>query len=93
MTFAPKYTKELQKLLSYRVITQEQVDETIELFKINPKDSKIRPHKITCKHDKERRSISIINTQYRILYTKKDGEVMFVHIVDHDTYDRLNKDC
>lgn len=93
MIFDTKYQRELAKILKLHKLTQEQVDETIAAFNEDKTDHRLRLHNINCKHDTQRKSISVINTAYRILYTLKDEETVFVRIVDHDTYDRLNKDC
>ena len=43
--------------------------------------------------DKNRYSITIINTQYRILATICDNKAVFLMLVNHKTYDRINKNC
>ena len=87
------YEKQKNKLVSRHILTRQQIDEAEELFKTDPLHHKLRPHNITCKKDKRRRSISIPNTAYRILYTDGGEKAIFQQILDHDDYNRINKDC
>lgn len=46
-----------------------------------------------CKKDKYRYSVRVLNTQYRILLTVIEEIYELRHILTHDEYDRINKDC
>ena len=48
---------------------------------------------MTCKKDKDRYSIRVVNTQYRILMTMVNNEALLVCVCSHDNYDRINKNC
>lgn len=87
------YKKQKTKLINRHALSIDQIDETEQLFEADPLDHRLRPHKITCKKDKRRRSITIPGTSYRILYTDGDDKVLFQQILSHDDYDRINKDC
>lgn len=89
----PKFERDCKRFTSKRILTQAQIDETIDVYLADSTDHRIRLHNITCKHDKNRKSITIIGTQYRILLTIENDSPLFVRLVDHDEYDRLNKDC
>ena len=87
------YERQAKKLVKNHQLTTEQIEDTENLFKNDPFDKDLRPHKITCKKDKRRRSITVINTAYRILYTDAGDTAIFQQILDHDDYDRINKNC
>ena len=48
---------------------------------------------MNCKKDKDRHSIRVQNTQYRILMSVNKKEIFLICICDHDDYDRRNKNC
>jgi len=48
---------------------------------------------ITCKKDKNRYSITVPSTQYRILMTILDDVAYLVALLNHKEYDKNNKDC
>jgi hypothetical protein len=87
------YERQKAKLIKKGQISKQAIEEAERLFQANPTDHRLRPHKIICKRDKRRRSITIPNTQYRILYTENKEEAIFQQILNHDRYDRINKDC
>ena len=89
----PKFERDCKRFISKRILTQDQIDETINIYLTDLSDHRIRLHPITCKHDKNRKSITVIGTQYRILLTIENDSPIFVRLVDHDEYDRINKDC
>lgn len=89
----PKFERDCKRFTSKRILTQAQIDETIDVYLTDPVDHRIRLHNIACKHDKNRKSITVIGTQYRILLTIEKSVPVFVRLVDHNEYDRLNKDC
>ncbi len=87
------YEKQKSKLIQRGQLSKEIIEETERLFERDPADYKLRPHKIVCKKDKRRRSITVVNTQYRILYTDNGDTAIFQQILNHNRYDRINKDC
>ena len=88
-----QFIKQKEKLIKKSSLSKEQIDKTIEILKNNPQDHRLRPHKIFCKRDKRRKSLTIPNTQYRILYSDYGEFAIFLQILKHDEYDRANKDC
>jgi len=87
------YLKDKNKLITKNHLLEGSINQTEELFKIEPTNPRLRLHKITCKKDKNRYSITIINTQYRILATICNDRAIFLMLVNHKTYDRVNKNC
>lgn len=88
-----RYERDVKKMVKKRKLSQEEIDDTEKLF-LEDKDIKaLRYHSITCKKDKQRYSITIPNTQYRILFSQYDDVAIFRRLVDHKEYDRINKDC
>jgi len=82
-------------LISSDIISLKDYENTRDIFKSNPKDSKIRPHKIKCKKGQTIVSISIINQSERILVTMKDCDesiAIFSWIGKHREYERIIKD-
>jgi len=88
-----QYQRTKKKILKKYILTQEQIDTTLTLFQENKEDPSLHYKKMTCKKDKNRYSIRILNTQYRVLMTISDDEVLLVCICDHDDYDARNKGC
>ena len=70
-----------------------KVEEAKELFLNDRKTVSLSFKKINCKKDKDRYSIRIPGTQYRILMTLFDDEAYFLCICNHDKYDFYNKNC
>ena len=87
------YLKDKNKLITKNHLLEGSINQTEELFKIEPTNPRLRLHKITCKKDKNRYSITRINTQYRILATICDNVATFYRLLDHKKYDRYNKNC
>ena len=86
LSYKKKYKRDTQIL--------KKLDDTIKLFISNYKSSSLQYKKINCQKDKNRYSIRVINTQYRILMTVYDGNNADLKcICSHDEYDRLNKNC
>ncbi len=48
---------------------------------------------MNCKKDKDRYSIRIPNTQYRILMNCTIDVIYLVCVCSHDEYDRRNRGC
>jgi len=66
-----------------------KIEETIQLLK----QEKIHFKKIICKKDKNRYSIRVANTSYRILATIYDNTADLICVCTHQKYDRYNKNC
>lgn len=93
--FEKSYLKQVSKLIQKHSLTQNQIDQTIQLYISNKNDNKLYYHSICCKKDKHRKSISVIGTnqQYKILFAEYSTLVSFIFVGHHDKYDRINKDC
>ncbi len=70
-----------------------KIEETKELFLNDSSSSKLQLKKITCKKDKFRYSIRILNTQYRVLMTLTDETAHFLCVCTHKRYEQHNKNC
>ena len=88
-----QYLRTKKKILKKYSLSENDISTTIELFKNHPKDTSLHYKKMNCKKDKDRYSIRVLNTQYRILMTVQENEVILVCVCSHDDYDRRNKDC
>ena len=90
-----QFFKKRDALISSEIITLEEYEKTRDIFKSNPKDHRIRPHKINCKKGQTIISISIINKQERILVNMKDCDdttAIFSWIGKHREYEKIIKD-
>ena len=67
------------------------LEEVITIFKDNPQKLEYKP--IRCKKDKDRYSIRILNTSYRILLSSLPNSYVFRCICNHNEYDRRNRGC
>jgi len=77
ISYKDKYIKDKIKLISKNHLLENRINQTEELFQ----------------KDKNRYSISVINTQYRILATICEDRAVFLMLVNHKVYDRINKNC
>jgi hypothetical protein len=95
IAFETIFEKQKSKLVESGALTFEQIEETINLFLKNKSDVRLRYHKIICKKDKCRRSITVLYTDqsYKILLSEQPNMVVFVFIGHHSRYDRINKNC
>jgi len=89
----PRFLRDVKKLTKKHLLTSEQIEETEQLFIADRELKSLRYHDIKCKKDKNRWSITVPNTQYRILVTDLGGVVKFLTLLDHSAYDRINKNC
>ncbi len=89
----PRFLRDVKKLTKNRLLTIEQIEKTEELFIENRELKSLRYHPITCKKDKDRWSITVPNTPYRILVSDLGDVVKFNTLLDHDAYNRINKNC
>ncbi|MEA2048092.1 MAG: hypothetical protein U9O64_06540 [Campylobacterota bacterium] len=88
-----QYLRTKKKLLKKHSVSENDIETTLALFKKNKDDSSLHYKKMICKKDKERYSIRVVNTQYRILMTIVNDEALLVCVCSHDDYDRINKNC
>jgi mRNA-degrading endonuclease RelE of RelBE toxin-antitoxin system len=88
-----QYIRTKKKIVKKFILTEQEINLTLTLFLKNQNDPLLHYKKMTCKKDKNRYSIRLLNTQYRILMTVLDNEAILVCICDHDDYDMRNKRC
>ena len=91
----PSFSKELKLLVLKENISQDKYIESRDIFKSNPKDQRLRPHKINCTKNQNIIAIDIKDTQYRILanYKKCDENFyLFSWIGKQLEYERIIKD-
>ncbi len=89
----PLYERQKSKLVKRNFLKRSVIDEAERLFESDHNNYKLRPHIIICKKDKNKVSLTIPNTSYRILYIKDNNIAYFEQILNHGKYDRVNKDC
>ena len=89
------FLHQCSKLINTSSLAQEQIDETIALYKSDKTSPKLHYHKIICKKDKCRKSISILGShqQYKILLSEQNSKIYILFIGHHRKYDRINKNC
>jgi len=88
-----QYLRTQKKLLKKHAISADDIDTTLAVFKKDKDDLSLHYKKMVCKKDKDRYSIRVLNTQYRILMSVVNDEVFLVCVCSHDDYDRINKNC
>jgi len=88
-----QYLRTKKKLLKKHSLSPDDIEKTLELFKKEKDDPSLHYKKMLCKRDKDRHSIRVLNTQYRILMTVVGDEALLVCVCSHDDYDRINKNC
>lgn len=88
-----QYKRTKKKLLKKHILSEEEIEKTLLLFEKDTSEPSLHYKKMTCKKDKNRYSIRIINSAYRVLMTVVDDSVFLVCICDHDDYDYRNKNC
>ena len=87
-----RYIK-LKKKLNSDTLLSDKIEKSINLFKLNKDDSSLHFKKIQCKKDKNRYSIRVVNTNFRILMTVYDEYVELFCVCNHDKYNLYNKTC
>ena len=88
-----QYKRTKKKIVKKFILKEEEIEETLTLFQENQNDPLLHYKKMTCKKDKNRYSIRVSNTQYRILMTVVEREAILACICDHDDYDMRNRGC
>ncbi len=87
------YLRTLKRITKKNTLPQAAIDEAIELYLSDSNLPKLQFKKIKCKRDKNRHSIRIPNTQYRILMSVLKELTVLQCICNHDEYDMRNKHC
>jgi hypothetical protein len=62
-----QYLRTKKQLIKKHVLSKSEIENTLDLFEEDPSHPSLNYKKMTCKKDKERYSIRIPGTQYRIL--------------------------
>ena len=88
-----QYLRTKKKILKRFVLKEKDIKSTLKLFQENLKEPSLHYKKMTCKKDKNRYSIRVLNTQYRILMTVENDNAILACVCDHDDYDIRNKGC
>lgn len=88
-----QYTCTKKKLLKKHVLNEKDIKNTLLLWEENMFNPIFHYKKMNCKKDKNRYSIRVLKTQYRILMTVYTDNIFLICICDHDDYDARNKDC
>ena len=89
----PRYNRSVKKIIKSHKLTIKDIEKTENLFIENPQNILLHYKSITCKKDKNRYSIRVPNSQYRILMTILDDIAYFQALLNHKDYDKNNKDC
>ncbi len=88
-----QYLRTKKHLIKQHAISKVEVESALDLFKEDPYHISLHYKKMTCKKDKERYSIRIPHTQYRILMNISPNTAYLVCVCSHDEYDRRNRGC
>ncbi|CAA6817315.1 MAG: Unknown protein [uncultured Sulfurovum sp.] len=88
-----QYKRTKKRLIKKHVMSEDEIENTLVKFQENIQEPSLHYKKMTCKKDKDRYSIRVLNTQYRILMTVIENTAILVCICDHDEYDLRNKNC
>ncbi len=91
--YSKDYLRTLKRFTKKRILSSTLLDNAIELYLKDNTDIRLQFKPIKCKRDKNRHSIRIPNTQYRILMSIVNDISLLVCICDHDDYDLRNKNC
>lgn len=87
------YERTFKRMTKRHILDKATIESAIELFKIDKSNHILHFKPIRCKHDKNRHSIRIPNTAYRILMSIESNVAVLQCICDHDEYDMRNKRC
>lgn len=91
--YSKDYLRTLKRITKKRTLSSTVIDDAINLYLKDNADIRLQFKSITCKRDKNRHSIRIPNTQYRILMSITNDISLLVCICDHDDYDLRNRNC
>ena len=87
------YERTFKRITKRHILSSENIESAIELFKTDNSNHQLQFKKIQYRHDKNRHSIRIPNTQYRILISIDSNVAVLQCICDHDEYDMRNRRC
>ena len=87
------FERTYKKLIKRRAISSKEFNKVIKQFEENYQNPTLHFKKIVCKIDKNRHSIRVLNSSYRIIMTILDQTAYLICICDHDDYDRRNRNC
>ncbi|RLA66633.1 MAG: hypothetical protein DRQ78_03880 [Epsilonproteobacteria bacterium] len=93
ITQTVQYLRTKKKLLKKYSLSENDIEITLDIFKKDKEHTSLQYKKMICKKDKDRYSIRVLNTQYRILMTMLNDEAFLLCVCSHDDYDRINKNC
>lgn len=88
------FSKKLKTLIDKGNISLEQYEASINIFVTNPKDERLRPHKINCAKNQTIIAADIKDTQYRMILNFKncdDKFYIFSWIGKHREYEVIIK--
>jgi len=88
-----QYIRTQKHLIKKHTLSKTDIESSLTLFEKDPHHLSLHYKKMICKKDKERYSIRIIGTQYRILMNIASDTAYLVCVCSHDEYDRRNKGC
>lgn len=88
-----QYLRTKKQLIKKHALSKSEIESALALFEEDPCHTSLHYKKMTCKKDKERYSIRIPSTQYRILMNISTDIAYLVCVCSHDEYDRRNKGC
>ena len=89
--FSSDFNRTKKKYIKNSSLNQEILEEVIAIFRENPQ--KLEYKHIKCKKDKNRYSIRVFNTGFRILLSSLPNSFVFRCICNHNEYDRRNRKC
>lgn len=88
-----QYLRTKKQLIKKHTLSNAEIESALDLFEKDPHHTSLHYKKMTCKKDKDRYSIRIPSTQYRILMNISIDTAYLVCVCSHDEYDRRNKGC
>lgn len=89
--FSSDFKRTKKKYIKNSPQNEKILEEVIATFKDDPHKLEYKP--IRCKKDKDRHSIRVFNTGYRILLSSLPNSYVFRCICNHNEYDRRNRGC
>ena len=91
IVFSSDFKRTKKRYIKNSPLNEEILEEVISTFRKNPQNLEYKP--IRCKKDKNRYSIKVFNTGFRILLSSLPNSYIFRCICNHNEYDRRNKGC
>jgi len=89
--FSSDFERSKKKFLKNSSSNEDILKELIATFREEPQKLEYKP--IRCKKDKNRYSIRVFNTSYRVLLSSLPNSFVFRCICNHKEYDRRNRGC